>query len=87
MKDKMPDLDALRTRVLAEKQSKKSEPVEEHPDAPNTLEKFEALPMEEQVRRMQQKGYTDLALYKSRHYAGKIDINKLRDQMEKDNNE
>lgn len=81
MKEKQPSLDSLRDKILAERSKPTGEITSDHghADAPNTLEKFEALPIEEQVKRMEQKGYSDLDEYKKRHYRGHIDINKLRD--------
>jgi len=53
----------------------------------NTRERFEALSTEEQERRMQEKGYTDLELFKNRHFGEQgrdmMDINKLRAQLNK----
>lgn len=77
MSEKTPDLNALRTKVLAQKESAETE----NRDAVNTLEKFEALPMEEQLRRMSEKEYTDLNLFKKKHFGSGIDINKLRTQV------
>ena len=48
----------------------------------NTREAFEALSAEEQQRLMEARGYTDMELFKERHFTkGDPDINKLRERL------
>ena len=77
------DLNKLRKEVLDEKKTSAVPEVTSEDVAINTRERFDALPHEEQIRRMEQKGYTDLALFRDRYYAAGVpDINKLRSQVQ-----
>ena len=87
------DLNKLRAKVLQENKESGDRPhveVATSSDAVNTLERFEALPMEEQIRRMKEKEYDDLELFKKNHFSkGGLspDINKLREQLKKERGE
>jgi len=76
------DLNKLRDEVLEAKQSEKNN-IDENTGAfsINTLSRFEALPIEEQIRMMERRGYSDLELYKKKHFASGVDINELRAQI------
>jgi hypothetical protein len=85
MTEKQPmDLNALRQKVIKENSSSDLKPEEDDGLAINTLERFEALPIEEQLQRARAKGYVDeegnieLERFIEKHYSG-IDINKLRE--------
>ena len=84
MKEKPRDLNLLRDALRAKRAAGESAPSlpEADGDAVNTLEKFEALPLEDQLARMRQKEYDNLELFKQRHYGkGKevrVDINEIR---------
>lgn len=80
MNHEMPDLNALREEVqLNGLRVSIDEP--EDDTRTNTLERFEALPLEEQLERMRRKEYTDLELFKKKHFNTGIDINLLRRQI------
>ena len=64
MKEKIPDLNQMRDQIAKLKELSNEIPDNnEMSENVNTLERFEALPIEEQVQRMEQKGYTDLELF------------------------
>lgn len=84
MTEKPRNLNLLRDALLAKRAAGEAVPVlpEREGEAVNTLEKFEALPLEEQLARMRRKEYDDLELFKQKHYGkGKefrVDLNEVR---------
>ena len=92
MREKPRDLNLLRDALLAKRTAStapEAAPVaaleavsEPTADAVNTLELFEALPLDEQLSCMRAKEYDDLEQFKQKHYekgkAVRVDINEVR---------
>ena len=82
MKGEGLDLNKIREQARARNEKIGDVLPEKSEGAVNTREAFEALSTEEQQRLMEARGYTDMELFKERHFTkGDPDINKLRDRL------